>query len=113
MPGFKPETPKVYVQEKPKPKKLGHRRYDSASKAALELWETVVIAIDNSPPAVVVSKTTSNNMLFSKTLVKGYVMKKVENIKMGRLQNPYHKRKLTLNLQCNPAPSLVMESVDS
>ena len=52
-------------------------------------------------------------MLFSKTLVKGYVMKKVENIKMGRLQNPFHKRKLTLNLQCNPAPSLVMESVDS
>ena len=38
---------------------------------------------------------------------------KVENIKIGRLQNPFHKRKLTLNLLCNPAPSLVMESVDS
>ena len=113
MPGFKQVTTKVYVQDKPSPKKPGHRRYDSASKAALELWETVVMAIDNSPPAVIVSKTTSNNMLFSKTLVKGYVMKKVENIKMGRLQNPFHKRKLTLNLLCNPAPSLVMESVDS
>ena len=52
-------------------------------------------------------------MLFSKALVRGYVMKKVENVKLGRLQSAFHKRKLTLGLQPGWVPSLALESVDS
>ena len=40
-------------------------------------------------------------------------MKKVDNHKLGILQDAYHKRRLTLNLKQNAAPTLVLQSVDA
>ena len=55
---------------------------------------------------------TSTKMLYSKSIVKGYVIKKVENVKLGALQNAYHRRKLTLDLDIRQ-PTLTLESTDS
>ena len=52
-------------------------------------------------------------MVFSRNLIRGYVLKKIENVKLGRLQNAFHKRKLTLHMEAGQTPALIMESVDS
>ena len=55
---------------------------------------------------------TATKMLYSKEMVKGYVIKRVENVKLGALQSTHHRRKLTLDLDSRQ-PTLTLESMDS
>ena len=73
----------------------------SSAKSALEKQEKILEAIKNAKPAVIKPLSTSSNMVFSKALIRGYVMKKIDNIKLGRMQDAFHKRKLTLNWKHN------------
>ena len=68
----------------------------SPAKSAIEKSEKILDAIKNAKPAVIETQTISSNMVFSKELIRGYVMKKIDNIKLRRIQDAFHKRKLTL-----------------
>ena len=48
-----------------------------------------------------------------KKYISGYVVKKVQNVKLGRFQSSFHRRKLKLNLDTSFTPTLTMEPVDS
>ena len=52
-------------------------------------------------------------MFFMKKYISGYVVKKVQNVKLGRFQSSFHRRKLKLNLDTSFTPTLTMEPVDS
>ena len=52
-------------------------------------------------------------MFFMKKYISGYVVKKVQNVKLGRFKSSFHKRKLKLNLDTSTPPTLTMEPVDS
>ena len=55
--------------------------------------------------------STINNMLISRDVVQGLVKKKIQNTKMGLLEDVYHTRKLVLNLRVKP-PTLILHGTE-
>ena len=51
---------------------------------------------------------TSNQMLYSKKMVRGYVMKKVQNQNAGLLQIQFHKRKMILDFDIFPSLTIAI-----
>ena len=51
---------------------------------------------------------TSNHMLYSKKMVRGYVMKKVQNQNAGLLQIQFHKRKMILDFDIFPSLTIAI-----
>ena len=64
--------------------------------------------MDDMEPVDFLPLQTSNGMLYSRFMVSGHVMKKVQNQNAGLLQIQFHKRKLVLDFNISPRLSIAI-----
>ena len=62
----------------------------------------------NMEPVHFLPITTANHMLYSKKMVRGYVMKKIQNQNAGLLQVQFHKRKMILDFDIFPSLTIAI-----
>ena len=75
-------------------------------KKQRENLDKILTEIKSIEPVKFTPLQTTNGMLYSRKMVRGYVMKKVESASGGILQTQYHKRKLILDFDIFPSLTL-------
>ena len=70
--------------------------------------KTIIAEINDMEPVDFLPLQTSNHMLYSRMMVSGYVMKKVQNQNAGPLQIQFHKRKLVLDFDIFPSLTIAI-----
>ena len=82
--------------------------YDVAQLEKDKDPQNIVAEMKDMEPVHFLPLQTSNQMLYSKKMVRGYVMKKVQNQNAGLLQIQFHKRKMILDFDIFPSLTIAI-----